>query len=224
VAGLRLGLTTDTQDSTGTTLTETPCSVTTQQLEEALEAFRGEILQVPPMYSALKVNGKKLYELARKGKEVERKPRPITIHKLEVVEQVDECTWIIRVGCSKGTYIRTLCHDIGQALGTGGIMCSLRRTEAAGFTLDQAVTMDQVIAAAEAGRAQELLLPVERYFHQYPRTDISGEAERRCRNGNEFLCDVADGTWRVYGEENKFLMLGQCENGTMKTVKSFFEV
>jgi tRNA pseudouridine55 synthase len=224
VAGLELGKTTDTQDSTGTVLTETPCSVTRQDIEGVLDQFRGEILQVPPMYSALKVNGKRLYDLARKGKEVERKPRPITIYALELGEQLGENTWSLRVRCSKGTYIRTLCHDIGAALGVGGVMCSLRRTEAAGFTLAQAVTLEQVMAAAEAGKAQELLLPVEEYFQSYPKTTIAGEQERRCRNGNEFRCEIPDGTWRVYSGEGAFLMLGACQDGVMKTVKSFFEV
>jgi tRNA pseudouridine55 synthase len=224
VAGLELGKTTDTQDSTGTVLTETPCSVTRQDIEGVLDQFRGEILQVPPMYSALKVNGKRLYDLARKGKEVERKPRPITIYALELGEQLGENTWSLRVRCSKGTYIRTLCHDIGAALGVGGVMCSLRRTEAAGFTLAQAVTLEQVMAAAEAGKAQELLLPVEEYFQAYPKTTIAGEQERRCRNGNEFRCEIPDGTWRVYSGEGAFLMLGACQDGVMKTVKSFFEV
>jgi tRNA pseudouridine55 synthase len=224
VAGLELGKTTDTQDSTGTVLTETPCSVTRQDIEGVLDQFRGEILQVPPMYSALKVNGKRLYDLARKGKEVERKPRPITIYALELGEQLGENTWSLRVRCSKGTYIRTLCHDIGAALGVGGVMCSLRRTEAAGFTLAQAVTLEQVMAAAEEGKAQELLLPVEEYFQSYPKTTIAGEQERRCRNGNEFRCEIPDGTWRVYSGEGAFLMLGACQDGVMKTVKSFFEV
>jgi tRNA pseudouridine55 synthase len=224
LAGLTLGKTTDTQDSTGTVLTETPCQVTKEELEGVLDRFRGDILQVPPMYSALKVNGKRLYDLARKGKEVERKPRPITIHELEVLEQQEENTWLLRVRCSKGTYIRTLCHDIGEALGVGGIMCSLRRTEAAGFTLEQAVTLEQVEKAWEAGTAQELLLPVADYFKDYPSTVIAGKQEERCRNGNEFPCSVEDGTWRVYNESGEFMMLGKCENGIMKTVKSFFEV
>jgi tRNA pseudouridine55 synthase len=106
----------------------------------------------------------------------------------------------------------------------GGVMCSLRRTEAAGFTLAQAVTLEQVMAAAEEGKAQELLLPVEEYFQSYPKTTIAGEQERRCRNGNEFRCEIPDGTWRVYSGEGAFLMLGACQDGVMKTVKSFFEV
>ncbi len=224
LAGLELGVTTDTQDSTGTVLTTTSCQVTREELEGALEGFRGDILQVPPMYSALKVKGKRLYDLARKGEEVERKPRPITIYGLEVLEQTGEHSWTLRVRCSKGTYIRTLCHDIGQALGVGGIMISLRRSAAAGFTLEDAVPLERVMAAAQAGEAETLLLPVETYFKGYPGLTISGRAEQRCRNGNEFACRAEDGLWRVYGEGGVFLMLGRCENGRMKTVKSFFEV
>ena len=224
IAGLELGVTTDTQDSTGTVLTTTPCQVTRQELEGVLEQFKGDILQVPPMYSALKVDGKRLYDLARKGKEVERKPRPITIYGLELLEQTGENTWTLRVRCSKGTYIRTLCHDIGQVLGVGGIMISLRRSAAAGFTLAEAVPLERVIAASEEGRAESLLLPVESYFKEYPALTISGKAEQRCRNGNDFRCQAEEGLWRVYSEDGEFLMLGRCESGTMKTVKSFFEV
>lgn len=224
VAHLELGRTTDTQDSTGTTLTTAACSVTRQELEAALVPFRGEILQVPPMYSALKVQGKRLYDLARKGQEVERKPRPITIYGLELLEQVGENTWSLRVRCSKGTYIRTLCHDIGRQLGVGGIMSALRRTEAAGFTLEQSVSLKAILDASEAGTEQELLLPVDTCFRQYPSTTIGGRTERHCRNGNDFSCSEPDGLWRVYSQEGEFLMLGKCENGTMKTVKSFFQV
>ena len=132
LAGLRLGLVTDTQDVTGRVLEERPVTCAPAEVEAALAAFRGEITQIPPMYSALKRDGKKLYELARAGKEVERAPRPVTIHALEVVEQTGPNCYTLRVRCSKGTYVRTLCHDIGAALGCGGCMSALRRTEAAG--------------------------------------------------------------------------------------------
>ena len=131
LAGLRLGQVTDTQDTTGTVLETHPVDVTPEALEAALEPFRGDIQQIPPMYSAIKIQGKKLYELARKGREVERPPRNITIHSLTVEEQVSGTDFLLRARCSKGTYVRTLCHDIGQALGCGGTMFSLRRTMAA---------------------------------------------------------------------------------------------
>lgn len=219
IATLRLGQATDTQDVTGTVLEEREVSVTRAELEEMLPRFTGEILQIPPMYSALKRDGKKLYELARQGKTVERAPRPVTIFALEVLEQVSGTDYLLRVRCSKGTYIRTLCHDIGAALGCGGTMATLRRTSAAGFTLSQAVTMEQIL---EAEDAPGLLLPVDAYFSHYPALTISGEAERRCRNGNSFSSPGEDGVFRVYGGTGEFLMLGERKGGTMTTIKSFF--
>lgn len=132
IAGLRLGLVTNTQDTSGETLETHPVTVDRAVLEAVLPRFIGPIAQIPPMYSAIKINGQKLYDLARKGKEVERKPRNITIFELELLEQVSETDYLLRCRCSKGTYLRTLCHDIGQALGCGGTMFSLRRTMAAG--------------------------------------------------------------------------------------------
>ena len=224
VAGLRLGLSTDTQDITGTVLSTSDTVISRDALEAALAPFRGDILQVPPMYSALKKNGKPLYELARKGQEVERQPRPVTISALEVVERTGENRFTLRVACSKGTYIRTLCHDIGQALGCGGVMCSLRRTQAAGFTLEQAVTVDALAQAAEEGRAEALLMPVDSYFTQYPALTIQPAQDRLCRNGNPFSCKGRDGDYRVYGPDGEFLMVGRLKHGTMTTVKSFFDV
>lgn len=219
---LRLGQVTDTQDVTGTVLEEHPVMVGRKELEEVLPRFTGEILQVPPMYSALKINGQKLCNLARKGKTIERPARPITIFELDVLEQLNDTDYRMRVRCSKGTYIRTLCHDIGMALGCGGTMAELRRTEAAGFALAQSVTMEQLLEAKEQGREQGLLLEVDAYFSNYPECRISGEAERRCRNGNSFPSAGEDGMFRVYGEAGEFLMLGQRNGGTMTTVKSFF--
>ena len=219
VATLHLGQVTDTQDCTGTVLEEHPVTVGLPELQEVLPQFTGDILQVPPMYSALKRDGKKLYELARQGKTVERQPRPITIFGLEVLEQTGEQDYLLRIRCSKGTYIRTLCHDIGAALGCGGIMATLRRTQAAGFDLSQAVTMEQILAHDNPA---ELLLPVDAYFQGYPALTIRGEAERRCRNGNDFSCPGEEGTYRVYGAEGEFLMLGERRGGRMTTIKSFF--
>ena len=224
VAGLKLGVVTDTQDTTGNVLEEHPVTADRQALEGVLPRFRGDIQQIPPMYSAIKKDGKKLYELARKGKEVERPPRPVTIHALEVEEDLGEGQFILRVVCSKGTYVRTLCHDIGQALGCGGAMFSLRRTRAAGFSLAEAVTLDQVQALAEEGKAESLLRGVDSLFQNYPAVTISGEAERRCRNGNPFPWTGEDGLWRVYGADGAFLMVGKLDHGTMTTVKSFFEI
>ena len=219
IATLRLGQVTDTQDVTGTVLEEHPVTVGLAELKAVLPQFTGDILQVPPMYSALKRDGKKLYQLARQGKTVERQPRPITIFGLEVLEQTGEQDFLLRIGCSKRTYIRTLCHDIGAALGCGGTMATLRRTKAAGFDLSQAVTMEQIL---DAENPAELLLPVDAYFQGYPALTIQGESERRCRNGNDFSSAGADGTFRVYGADGEFLMLGKRQAGVMTTVKSFF--
>ena len=144
-ARLRLGLTTDTQDTTGTVLSRCDRRVTRAELEAALPQFRGDILQTPPMYSALKVDGQKLYEIARRGGEVARKTRPITIEELTVLGEADG-DYVLRVRCSKGTYIRTLCHDIGAALGCGGVMSALRRTEVGGYRVGDAHTMDTLCA------------------------------------------------------------------------------
>ena len=171
------------------------------------------------MYSAVKIQGKKLYELARRGKEVERKPRPVTIHALELLEAESGTDYRLRCLCSKGTYIRTLCHDVGQALGCGGALYSLRRTMAAGFTLAQAVTMEEVQAQGEA-----LLQPLDGLFAQYPALTVrSPGQEKRVRCGNPVtLPGTADGTYRVYGREGEFLCLSQARDGALTAVKNFF--
>ena len=221
IAEIKLGVITNTQDITGQVLEERPVTVGRADLEAALAPFRGDILQVPPMYSALKRDGKKLYELARAGKEVERAPRPVTIHALEVLDQTGEDSYTLRVRCSKGTYVRTLCHDIGQALGCGGCMSALRRTWAAGFGLDGAVTMEQLQAADDPAA---LLRPIDAYFTPYPALTVAGAALSKAKNGNPFRCEAADGDWRVYAESGEFLLLGRCRDGVMTTIKSFFEV
>ena len=219
VAGLRLGITTNTQDTTGEVLEERPAAVSRELVEAALNRFLGDIQQIPPMYSAIKVNGRKLYELARKGQEVERKPRSVTIYALELLEQTGEAEYTFRCLCSKGTYIRTLCHDIGRFLGCGGAMSSLRRTIAAGFTLEQAVTLEDVQQRSEA-----LLLPTDSLFTAYPALPLQSDtAERRVRCGNPItLPGTADGTYRVYGQEGQFLCLSRAERGTLTSIKNFF--
>ena len=223
IAGLRLGITTDTQDTTGTVINQAPASVTEEELLSALRKFTGEIDQIPPMYSALKVNGQKLYDIARKGGEVERKARRITISDISLLGRDGE-DYILDVSCSKGTYIRTLCHDIGQALGCGGCMSSLRRVKAGVFTVDRAYSLQQVQKAADAGEFESLLLPVDSLFADFPVYTADDVQMKRIKNGNEFKTNAADGRYRVYSQTGEFLMLGRSENGTMKTVKSFFEV
>ena len=220
VAGLRLGRTTNTQDTEGETLTRSPVAVGREELEAVLPRFTGEISQIPPMFSAIKINGQKLYDLARQGKEVERKARAVTIFALEVVEQVSETDYILRIRCSKGTYVRTLCHDIGQALGCGGCMFSLRRTMAAGFTLDESVTLEQMQEGGEA-----LLRPTDSLFRDRPDYRLRTEKqEERCRNGNPFFIqeNLPEGEYRIYGREGAFLCLSRLQGDTMTSLKNFF--
>ena len=218
LARLRLGLTTDTQDTTGTVLSELPVTVTEEDLRAVLPRFTGEIEQIPPMYSAVKVQGRKLYELARKGAEVERKPRAVTIFALELLGQTGKNEYALRVRCSKGTYIRTLCHDIGAVLGCGGAMSALERTMAAGFTLSEAVTLEQVQAQKEA-----LLRPTDSLFRSYGAYHIAdAETERRCRCGNPIRSDVENGIYRVYGRDGSFLALSRAEGGVLTAIRNFF--
>ena len=224
LAGLRLGITTDTQDISGNKLAEKPVNVTDGMLETALEAFRGEISQVPPMYSAIKINGKKLYEIARKGGSVERKARSITIHELRVLSREGE-DFLLDIHCSKGTYVRTLCNDIGETLGCGGCMSSLRRMKAGDFSMENAYTLEQVQSAADKGEAEKLLLPLDSLFSACPAVTVSAKGERSIRNGGgASTADAADGLCRVYSGTGEFLALGNAQNGAIKIVKSFFEV
>ena len=221
---LRFGLTTDTEDITGKTLTEQEVSLTEEDVLAVLPRFRGEILQVPPMYSALKVNGQKLYDLARKGREVERQPRPITIHELELLS-FDGPNARLRVRCSKGTYIRTLGKDIGEALGCGGCMAELRRVQAGEYTLEGSVPLRRLLDISEAGEdVEHFLRPVDSMFASVPKMTLTEANARRVRNGNHFNCNAAPGRYRVYSPEGEFLALCQWEDGVMSTIKSFFEV
>lgn len=219
IGELRLGLSTNTQDITGEVMEETPVTVTAADLEAVLPQFTGAIEQIPPMFSAVKIKGKKLYELARKGKTVERKPRPVTIFELELLEQTAGHTYRLRIRCSKGTYIRTLCHDIGTALGCGGCLASLRRTMASGFTLDQAVTLEDV-----QERGETLLLPTDQYFARYEAYTLTTERDEfRCRNGNTLAAKgLSDGTYRVYAKSGEFLCLSRAEGGVLTSIKNFF--
>ena len=219
-ATLRLGIATDTEDITGTILEEKPVSLTEADFLAILPQFRGKILQVPPMYSALKVNGQKLCDLARKGKEVERKPRPITIFLLECLEFTGN-TARLRVRCSKGTYIRTLCKDIGEALGCGGCMEALRRVSAGEYTIDEAVPLQTLL---ETENPEQYLRPVDSMFRNYPALTLTPKQETRCRNGNSFSLPIDNGTYRVYSQSGEFLALSQVTDGTMSTIKSFWEV
>ena len=217
---LLLGVATDTEDTTGTVLTRREVSVTQEQLDGTLERFRGEIMQIPPMYSALKVNGQKLCDLARKGRQVERQPRPVTIHELTLLSREGD-TLRLRVRCSKGTYIRTLCADIGEALGCSGCMQALRRTQAGEYTIAEAVPLQQLLEAAEP---ETYLRDVDTMFRGYPGVKLTVNQEKRCRNGNAFSVSLPGGTYRTYSQSGEFLMLAKVEDGVMSTIKSFFDV
>ena len=217
-AVLRLGISTDTEDITGTVLEEKEVNITKEQFLSVLENFRGEIQQIPPMYSAIKINGQKLCDLARKGREVERQPRTITIHKLECLEFAGNTARLL-VHCSKGTYIRTLCKDIGQALGCGGCMESLRRVTAGEYTIEQSVPLQQLI---DCENPEAYLLPVDSMFKTYPAVTLTEKQEKCCRNGVAFTCKLAEGTYRVYGQNGEFLALSHMVDGKLTTSKSFW--
>ena len=217
---LQLGITTDTEDVTGTVLEQRPVSVTEQQVIAVLEQFKGEIQQIPPMYSAIKINGQKLCDLARRGKEVERTPRTITIHALDFLGMEDSRVRL-RVHCSKGTYIRTLCKDIGAALGCGGCMAVLRRVSAGSYTIAEAIPLAQIV---ESKNPAQFLRGVDTMFAQHPAVTLTEKQALRCRNGNSFSIDLPEGTYRAYDQSGEFLMLAKAEDGVMSTIKSFFSI
>ena len=223
IAGLRLGMSTDTQDITGRIISKETDIPDEPEVRIAIERFRGELEQIPPMYSAVKIGGKKLYELARKGESIERKPRHITIFGLEITGRSDN-DYILDVVCSKGTYIRTLCHDIGTALGCGGCMSSLRRTKSGVFSVDNAYTIAEIQEAADRREEEKLLLPIDTLFAGYTKLSVDADSEKKLKNGCIINTSSPDGRFRVYSEDGEFLLLGDVKDGVMKTVKNFFEV
>ena len=219
-ATLLLGTATDTEDTSGTVLEQKEVHISETEFLSILPRFRGKIMQVPPMYSALKVGGQKLVDLARKGKTVERQPRQIEIFQLECVEFSGNTARLV-VRCSKGTYIRTLCKDIGQALGCGGCMAALRRVQAGEYTIAEAVPL-QVLLETDA--PETYLRPVDSMFRSYPALILSPKQEKCCRNGASFSTQEAEGTYRCYSKDGEFLSLSKVESGVMSTIKSFFDV
>lgn len=212
-ACLRLGMVTDTQDIWGKVLEKRPVKVTEEQVREAVLSFDGGYAQIPPMYSALKVNGKRLYELAREGKEVERRPRDIIIHEIEILSMaLPEIS--LRIRCSKGTYIRALCHDIGEKLGCGAVMSSLERTRTGSFQADSAHRLEEVEAMQRKGRIRDILIPIDEMFAELERVHVEDGAVKLVENGNAFASQrirerrlfdegekvrVYDGRGRFYG-------------------------
>lgn len=232
IAEFLLGVTTDTQDMTGKLLSEVKVDITCEEAEQAIMSFLGEYEQLPPMYSACKVNGKRLYELAREGKEVERKPRKVTIYELELLSvKLPEIK--IRVLCSKGTYIRTLCHDIGAKLGCGGAMKSLLRTQVERFSLEGAKKLSEIEVLAKADRVSDIVISVEEMFSQLPAITVKESYEKAVQNGNPlFLRQITGKTgWmdgeqvRVYDSAKRFygIYAFQVMKGSFKPVKMFLE-
>lgn len=230
VAELLLGVETDTQDVSGQVLKQQEVTVSEEQVREAIMSFQGEYMQVPPMYSALKVNGKKLYELARAGKEVERQARPVFIHEIEILE-LQLPVVKLRVACSKGTYIRTLCADIGEKLGCGGTMQSLMRTKVGSFSLEKAVTLSQLEAIRDEQGLESILYPVESAFAECPALHIKPEFRKLLDNGNAFYPNqtlekitYSEGEWvKVFGDTLFYGVYAYDKvNRRYKPVKMFF--
>ena len=218
VASLRCGYSTDTQDTSGRVTAQTGISPTEAELTDVLPEFTGEISQIPPMYSAIKVSGKKLYELARKGETVERKPRTVNISELSLVGH-DGDDFVLSVSCSKGTYIRTLCNDIGERLGCRACMSALRRTNAGPFDVRDAHTLSEI-----AEDPERYIIPVDSLFSEHPAIELSAAQTAKLKYGNILNVSAKNGTYRVYGENGDFLALANVSAGKLKTIKSFFEV
>lgn len=227
VAKVKLGIETDTQDISGTVLSTHEINVTEAQLIDAVSKHTGDIMQIPPMYSAIKIGGQKLCDLARKGIEVERKPRPVTIYSADVSE-FDGTSFSLRVSCSKGTYIRTLCHDIGRVLGCGAVMTELRRTKASVFKLDNAFTLGELKELAEKGELSSVLMSIDSVFENYDKLVISDPVKKRVCNGANGYVSAAPGVYRVYDGLGTFLCIAEVSNqknnakNTIKLVKAFF--
>ena len=229
-AGFKLGITTDTLDITGEVLTEKTANVTREQLESAKAQFVGEITQLPPMYSAVKVDGKRLYQLAREGKTVERTPRKCTVHSIEILS-FDEKTQQgeMAVSCEKGTYIRTIIDDIGQALGTGAVMTDLVRTYSGGFDISECLTIEQIADKVSQGELAQLIMPTEKAFAVYSDIRLDERTTGLYKNGVKLYerqvtaADKTPGkTFRVFGADGAFLGLAAFEEGLLRSVKNFY--
>ena len=223
IAGLRLGLSTDTQDISGNVIAECSDLPDEGAVRRAVNSFIGDIEQIPPMYSAINIGGKKLYELARKGQSVERAPRKITVSSIEIIGR-EGGDYLLKIACSKGTYVRTLCNDIGASLGCGACMSNLRRISAGAFSVESAHSIDEVENTANEGQLVDIMLPVDTLFSAWPELKVSESAAKRLKTGNIIKISAADGDYRVYSDSGEFLLVGKVENGKLKTIKSFFEV
>lgn len=226
-AGFRFGISTDTQDVTGKVLSESDRAVSREELETALGAFRGKIMQLPPMYSAVKVGGQRLYDLARQGKEVEREAREITVYELDC-RDYDENSREGRlfISCSKGTYIRTIIHDLGEALGCGGVMTSLCRVRAAGFELADCFTMEQLSEMP----LENAVMPLDRAFADLRSVTLDGRCTPLYKNGVKFraeqvgISNECTEPFRVYGADGGFLAVARLdrEKNEVRSVRNFY--
>jgi tRNA pseudouridine55 synthase len=240
IAGLKLGIVTDTQDTTGKIITSLRCTsdsveraacprrnaqqikISEIELQNILPNFLGAQKQLPPMYSAIKQNGKKLYELARRGIEVERPLRDIFISEIELLSGKDD-DFQIRVVCSKGTYIRTLCHDIGASIGCGGVMSSLRRTAAGVFRIENAVSLEQILSHISENEYEKFLLPTDSIFSNFPALTLNEQDTKKCKNGVQCRIENAvSGKYRVYAPDGEFLMFAELVGETLKMIKGFY--
>lgn len=230
IASLRLGTITDTLDITGKFLEEREVKAKKEDFRKAAESFVGEITQVPPMYSALSVNGQRLYDLARQGIQVERPERRVTIYSLDILSENEERNeYEISVSCSSGTYIRTLIADIGEKLGCGAVMTALRRTKANGFDISEAVSLEDLIKMGEEGKARELIIPLERALEAYPEIVVSSAQANRFHNGGELSSERVKGLenkgiYRVYSPEKVFLGLGENDGENLLVKRVYNEL
>lgn len=224
-AQLVLGMTTDTQDAEGEILSECGVFLRKEEIEKAIKSFEGEIEQIPPMYSAIKVGGKKLYELAREGIEIERKPRKVTIKSINISEiDMENYTVTIDVFCSKGTYIRSLCEDIGIKLGVGAYMNTLVRTRSGMFTIDQCKKVEELRDLKEKGELEKVLIPTSELFSDYPKIVLNKKQSELAQNGVKIIYgDLVEGaSYRLYSNENKFLCISEYIDGKLKLKKAFW--
>ncbi len=223
IAGVQFGLATDTGDITGTVRERQDTVVTCEQLQQVLPRFLGQQQQLPPMYSAIKQNGQPLYRLARQGITVDRTPRAITVHELEMVSQQEENKFVLRILCSKGSYVRVLLEDIGKALGCPAVMYSLRRTRAGRYTLQNAFTLQQIVQAKEQGKLESLLIGVDTVFDTLPAITVNDRLEQKLKNGCAAAFCHPDGRVRVYTQQKMYLGIARVTDNSLQVEKLFIE-
>ena len=227
-ASFRLGTTTDTLDITGKVLETREVNASAGDVREKIKDFVGEISQLPPMYSAVSVDGQRLYDLARQGIEVERKPRQVTIFSIDILSESEETNeYEIHVECSSGTYIRTLISDLGEALGCGAVMTELRRTKANGFEIEKAVTLEELEEAVNNGRIEDVLIPVDKALEEYPVIKVSEAQAKRFRNGGELSLERLKyprmlGYFRIYDPAGNFIGIGEIGQKDCLEIKRVF--